>query len=112
VLPDRPGRRRYVPFRHSVDRTTEQMIRSVLAYAENRLRLDPVPLDTRARTPEQLATVFGGLLLEEGAASQRRCWSEPALDDVDLVASRSDGEPLRGQWRHVHERLDSEVEVA
>ena len=26
---------------HSVDPTTEQMIRSVLAYAENRLRLDP-----------------------------------------------------------------------
>jgi aromatic-L-amino-acid decarboxylase len=51
---------------HSVDRTTEQMIRSVLAYAENRLRLDPVPLDTRARTPEQLDAVFGGLLTEEG----------------------------------------------
>jgi hypothetical protein len=29
---------------HSVDPTTESMIRSVLAYAENRLRLDPVPL--------------------------------------------------------------------
>jgi len=51
---------------HSVDRTTEQMIRSVLAYAENRLRLDPVPLDTRARTPEQLDAVFGGLLQETG----------------------------------------------
>ena len=51
---------------HSVDRTTEQMIRSVLAYAENRLRLDPVPLDTRARTPEQLDAVFGGLLTEHG----------------------------------------------
>ncbi|HEY6795622.1 MAG TPA: pyridoxal-dependent decarboxylase [Kineosporiaceae bacterium] len=51
---------------HSVDRTTEQMIRSVLAYAENRLRLDPVPLDTRARTPEQLDAVFGGLLGPDG----------------------------------------------
>lgn len=51
---------------HSVDRTTEQMIRSVLAYAENRLRLDPVPLDTRVRTPEQLDAVFGGLLGPEG----------------------------------------------
>ena len=51
---------------HSVDRTTEQMIRSVLAYAENRLRLDPVPLDTRARTPEQLDAVFGGLLTADG----------------------------------------------
>ena len=51
---------------HSVDRTTEQMIRSVLAYAENRLRLDPVPLDSRTRTPEQLDAVFGGLLGPDG----------------------------------------------
>jgi aromatic-L-amino-acid decarboxylase len=51
---------------HSVDRTTEQMIRSVLAYAENRLRLDPVPLDRGARPPEALDAVFGGLLGENG----------------------------------------------
>ena len=51
---------------HSVDRTTEQMIRSVLAYAENRLRLDPVPLDHGARPPEALDAVFGGLLGEKG----------------------------------------------
>src|SRR3954470_1738452 len=51
---------------HSVDRTTEQMIRSVLAYAENRLRLDPVPLDRGARPPEALDAVFGGLLGEQG----------------------------------------------
>ena len=43
-----------LPGMHSVDRTTEQMIRSVLAYAENRLRLDPVPLDHGARPPEAL----------------------------------------------------------
>ena len=30
---------------HDIDQTTEQMVRSVLAYAENRLRMDPVPLD-------------------------------------------------------------------
>jgi aromatic-L-amino-acid/L-tryptophan decarboxylase len=30
---------------HDVDQTTEQMVRSVLAYAENRLRMNPVPLD-------------------------------------------------------------------
>ena len=30
---------------HEIDQTTEQMVRSVLAYAENRLRMDPVPLD-------------------------------------------------------------------
>lgn len=51
---------------HSVDRTTEQMIRSVLAYAENRLRLDPVPLDRGSRRVEDLEAVFGGLLGETG----------------------------------------------
>ena len=39
---------------HSVDPTTEQMIRSVLAYAENRLRLNPVPLDEGSRDPAKL----------------------------------------------------------
>jgi aromatic-L-amino-acid decarboxylase len=51
---------------HSVDATTEQMIRSVLAYAENRLRLDPVPLDQGSRDPADLATVTAGLLGDEG----------------------------------------------
>ena len=39
---------------HSVDPTTESMIRSVLAYAENRLRLDPVPLDRGSTDPARL----------------------------------------------------------
>jgi len=56
----------YRPGMHTVDRTTEQMIRSVLAYAENRLRLDPVPLDRGARPPEDFEAVFGGLLGEQG----------------------------------------------
>ena len=30
---------------HEVDQNTENMVRSVLAYAENRLRMNPVPLD-------------------------------------------------------------------
>jgi aromatic-L-amino-acid/L-tryptophan decarboxylase len=47
---------------HSVDATTEQMIRSVLAYAENRLRLDPVPLDQGARDPAALDAALHGLL--------------------------------------------------
>jgi aromatic-L-amino-acid/L-tryptophan decarboxylase len=47
---------------HSVDATTEQMIRSVLAYAENRLRLDPVPLDEGARDPAALEAALRGLL--------------------------------------------------
>jgi aromatic-L-amino-acid decarboxylase len=51
---------------HAVDPTTEQMIRSVLAYAENRLRLDPVPLDHGSHDPAQLAAVTRGLLSDTG----------------------------------------------
>src|SRR5499433_2562490 len=47
---------------HSVNPTTEQMIRSVLAYAENRLRLDPVPLDEGSRDPAELDAALRGLL--------------------------------------------------
>jgi aromatic-L-amino-acid/L-tryptophan decarboxylase len=50
---------------HSVDAVTEQMIRSVLAYAENRLRLDPVPLDRGSRDPAELEAAIGGLLGDE-----------------------------------------------
>ncbi|HEX9064276.1 MAG TPA: pyridoxal-dependent decarboxylase [Streptosporangiaceae bacterium] len=51
---------------HGVDRVTEQMIRSVLAYAENRLRLDPVPLDQGSRDPATLDVALAGLLGEDG----------------------------------------------
>jgi aromatic-L-amino-acid/L-tryptophan decarboxylase len=47
---------------HSVDPTTESMIRSVLAYAENRLRLNPVPLDRGSRDPAELDAALKGLL--------------------------------------------------
>jgi glutamate/tyrosine decarboxylase-like PLP-dependent enzyme len=50
---------------HTVDPTTEQMIRSVLAYAENRLRLDPVPLDESSRDPAELDAALKGLLGDE-----------------------------------------------
>ena len=50
---------------HSVDPTTEQMIRSVMAYAENRLRLDPVPLDEGSRDPAELDAALRGLLGDE-----------------------------------------------
>src|SRR3954463_8055975 len=46
---------------HSVDPTTESMIRSVLAYAENRLRLDPVPLDRGSTEPARLDAALKGL---------------------------------------------------
>src|ERR1051326_6833725 len=57
----RGWRRLYVSAMHSVDPTTESMIRSVLAYAENRLRLDPVPLDRGSIDPAELDVALGGL---------------------------------------------------
>ena len=54
-------RRLYVAAMHSVDPTTESMIRSVLAYAENRLRLDPVPLDHGSQDPAELDAALKGL---------------------------------------------------
>jgi aromatic-L-amino-acid decarboxylase len=50
---------------HSVDATAEKMIRSVLAYAEGRLRLDPVPLDGGPRDPAELRNALAGLLGDE-----------------------------------------------
>jgi len=44
-----------------MDPTTESMIRSVLAYAENRLRLDPVPLDRGSTEPAKLDAALKGL---------------------------------------------------
>ena len=51
---------------HTVDSTTEQMIRSVLAYAEKRLRLDPVPLDGGPRDAAKLGSALQGMLTDEG----------------------------------------------
>lgn len=49
---------------HDVDPATEQMIRSVLAHAENRLRLNPVPLDKATLTASQLYDRLAGLIRE------------------------------------------------
>jgi aromatic-L-amino-acid/L-tryptophan decarboxylase len=51
---------------HAIDQSTEQMVRSVLAYAENRLRLDPVPLDQGTLTAAQLADRLEGVIRAEG----------------------------------------------
>jgi aromatic-L-amino-acid/L-tryptophan decarboxylase len=56
---------------HGVDAVTDQMIRSVLAYAENRLRLDPVPLDQGSRDPAELDVALAGLLGEQGHNSDQ-----------------------------------------
>lgn len=49
---------------HSVDDTTEQTVRSVLAYAENRLRMNPVPLDKGSLSAEELYGRLDGLIRE------------------------------------------------
>jgi aromatic-L-amino-acid/L-tryptophan decarboxylase len=51
---------------HGIDAITEQMIRSVLGYAEERLRLDPVPLDWGSRDPTDLQAALDGLLGQDG----------------------------------------------
>src|SRR3954447_4637123 len=47
---------------HEVDQQTEQMVRSVLAYAENRLRMDPVPLDKGLLPAEELYDRLDGVI--------------------------------------------------
>jgi len=49
---------------HEVDQTTEQMVRSVLAYAENRLRMNPVPLDKGMLPAPELYQRLAGLIRE------------------------------------------------
>ena len=51
---------------HDIDQTTEQMVRSVLAYAENRLRMNPVPLDRGILPAEELYERLAGLIRDTG----------------------------------------------
>jgi aromatic-L-amino-acid decarboxylase len=53
---------------HEVDQTTEQMVRSVLAYAENRVRMDPVPLDRATLSPTELHHDLDGVIRDRGRA--------------------------------------------
>jgi aromatic-L-amino-acid/L-tryptophan decarboxylase len=53
---------------HRIDQTTEQMIRSVLAYAENRLRMDPVPLDQGTLPSGQIYTRLDDVIRDRGRA--------------------------------------------
>src|SRR5436190_12920625 len=51
---------------HGIDQNTDSMVRSVLAYAENRLRLDPVPLDQGTLTAEQLNDRLSTVIRPQG----------------------------------------------
>jgi hypothetical protein len=44
----------------TIDAISERMLRCVLAYMENRQRLDPVALDSGSWDPKLLDTIFGG----------------------------------------------------
>lgn len=55
---------------HRYDEQSAALGRAVLAYADERLRLDPVPLDG-PRTPEQLAAAVGPTVTEEGLGGGR-----------------------------------------
>ena len=51
---------------HGIDAVTEQMISAVLGYAEERLRLDPVPLDKGSTDRADLEAALAGLLGQDG----------------------------------------------
>jgi aromatic-L-amino-acid decarboxylase len=51
---------------HEVDQTAEQMVRSVLAYAENRLRMNPVPLDRATLPADELYSRLEGVIGDTG----------------------------------------------
>src|ERR1700712_6121701 len=51
---------------HEIDQTTEQMVRSVLAYAENRLRVDAVPLAIGPPGAAELNGRLAGLIRDSG----------------------------------------------
>ena len=51
---------------HQVDQSTDQMVRSVLAYAENRLRMDPVPLDKATLSAAELYQRLKGVIGDHG----------------------------------------------
>src|SRR5450432_1762978 len=53
---------------HEVDQTTDMMVRSVLAYAENRLRMDPVPLDKGKLPAAALNERLSGIIRDTSRA--------------------------------------------
>jgi aromatic-L-amino-acid decarboxylase len=49
---------------HEINPTSERMVSSVLAYAENRLKLNPVPLDKARLSPTDLYERLQGMIRE------------------------------------------------
>ena len=97
---------------HDIDQTAEQMVRSVLAYAENRLRMNPVPLDKgtlpadralrasgRTDPGHRPASGRGARHLRVGDRAQRHLGGQPAVPRLHP------GGPDQGQPALRHARL-------
>jgi aromatic-L-amino-acid decarboxylase len=54
---------------HEINPTSERMVSSVLAYAENRLKLNPVPLDKARLSPTDLYERLQGMIRESPTPS-------------------------------------------
>lgn len=50
---------------HRMNELTDELIRHVLARVDQRLRMDPAPLDRGTRTATELAGLLGGLITED-----------------------------------------------
>ncbi len=54
---------------HEMDQRADHMVRSVLAYAENRLRMEPVPLDKGTMSAQELYRQLDGVIRPQGRLS-------------------------------------------
>jgi aromatic-L-amino-acid decarboxylase len=54
---------------HEMDQRADHMVRSVLAYAENRLRMEPVPLDQGTMSAQDLYRRLDGVIRPQGRLS-------------------------------------------
>ena len=78
---------------HGVDQTTEQMVRSVLAYAENRLPMIPVPLDALSSIVNTLGPLEMDALVVE--TPDHRLNARAVLAAIDDNPDLSDVAALR-----------------
>jgi len=87
---------------HEVDQTTEQMVRSVLAYAENRLRMNPVPLDKGVLPADELYERLDGVI-RDGFIWGRGAWDNKGnlYSMMEAVEALAAGRPGRrsARWR-------------
>ena len=74
---------------HEIDQTSEQMVRSVLAYAENRLRMDPVPLDRGMLSSSEMYARLDGVIRERGRSPDEVLGIYAALIAPSVISADS-----------------------